>query len=280
MLCEGKTTPDIGSENFWKIRYEFLNKFYKITKRSFVDRTLKEYRSLCNHKSEDEIILWFEYDLFCQINMIAVLSWLKKHRKGVQVSLVTSGLQEGGDRYLGLSELTKEQLLNLYETRLELSQDDIEHADYVWQLYCSSNPLQLENVVQQPNTTQFEYLPLALEAHIKRFPTVRNGLNELENRFLRIAADQKPASKNALVGSMLKDQGVYGFGDLQFFKMAKDLKPLFHTFNPVRLSRLGKEVLKGETSFYPIIKDQEMYLGGTLKYDFLYHEDTGRLLKL
>ena len=78
MLCEGKTQVEVGSEDFWKIRFNFLKQSYKITKKQFIDLTVKEYRNLCNQKSQDEIVLWFESDLFCQINMIAVISWLKR----------------------------------------------------------------------------------------------------------------------------------------------------------------------------------------------------------
>ena len=77
MLCEGKTTVDVGSETFWKNRFDFLKTSYNISKRKFIDFTLKEYRTLCSKKESKEIVLWFDHDLFCQINMIAVISWLK-----------------------------------------------------------------------------------------------------------------------------------------------------------------------------------------------------------
>ena len=39
MLCEGKTINEVGSESFWRQRYEFLNRAYKITKDTFINRT-------------------------------------------------------------------------------------------------------------------------------------------------------------------------------------------------------------------------------------------------
>ena len=82
MLCEGKTSIDVGSETFWKTRFEFLKSSYKVTKKTFIDFTLKEYRNLCQNKNKEEIILWFDHDLHSQINMIAIISWLKRYRKG------------------------------------------------------------------------------------------------------------------------------------------------------------------------------------------------------
>ena len=101
MLCEGKTLSTVGSESFWKTRFDFLHKNYKVSKSWFVEKTLKEYRSLCNHRQQDRIVLWFEYDLFCQINMLAVLSWLKTHIRHAEISLVCSGKVEGSDRFYG-----------------------------------------------------------------------------------------------------------------------------------------------------------------------------------
>ena len=50
MLCEGKTTTDVGSEIFWKNRFTFLKSSYKVSKQKFIDYTLKEYRNLCKKK--------------------------------------------------------------------------------------------------------------------------------------------------------------------------------------------------------------------------------------
>ncbi len=279
MLCEGKTETNVGSEAFWKTRFDFLHKNYNVSKSWFVEKTLKEYRSLCNHKKEDEIILWFEYDLFCQVNMLAVISWLKTHRRHVQISLVCSGKEDDTNQLYALNELSDEQLKQHYKNRVELSQDDIEFADYVWQLYCSDNPIRLEHLTDF-DQYQFAYLGEALKTHLKRFPTIKNGLNEIENRVLHVASEEKPASKKALLSTLLSNQGWYGFGDTQYERILKNLRPLFHTFNPVRLSKKGKEILENQDNFYAEIRDSEAYLGGALKYNYLYNTEAGRILKL
>ncbi len=279
MLCEGRTITDVGSENFWKVRFDFFNKVYKVTKRNFINQTLKEYRSLCNYKSHDEIVLWFEYDLFCQINMIAVISWLKKYKSQTPISLVCSGKINNSKKLYGLNELSDKKIQDLYNKRTELTQDDIEFADYTWHLYCEDNPIRMQNF-NNFNSSQFEYLPDAINAHFKRFPSVANGLNELENIVLSLAAEHKPKTQEELVGLALKNQGIYGFGDLQFFQLIKELKPLFSSLKSVKLKKVAHEVLDKSTNFYPFIRNNEIYLGGAAKYNYLYNEETNRLLKL
>lgn len=278
MLCEGQTLTSVGSESFWKTRFEFLNKNYKISKSSFINKTLKEYRSLCNHKQQDQIVLWFDHDLFCQINMIAVLSWLKTHRKYAQVSLVCSEDDDTG-RLVSLCDLNDEKLLEHFKNKMELTQDDIEYADYVWQLYCSDNPIRLENLSDY-SEFQFNHLSGAIQAHLHRYPTIKNGLNEMENRILQLAVDQKPSDRKSFLSSILQDQEFLGFGDIQYERAIGRLKPLFSSFKPVRLTKKGKEILENKTSYYSCLQDNDVYLGGALKYNFLYNTESNRILKL
>jgi len=279
MLCEGKTLTNVGSESFWKTRFEFLNKNYKVSKSWFIEKTLKEYRSLCNHKQQDQIVLWFEYDLFCQVNMLAVISWLKANRKYAEISLVCSGKEDDSDKLYALNDLSDGQLLKLYQNKVVLSQDDIEYADYVWQLYCSDNPMRLENLSDFKNY-KFDYLSEAIAAHLRRFPSLKNGLNDMENNILQLSFNQKLNSKKELLGTILKNQGFLGFGDSQYERAISRLKPLFNSFNPVKLTKNGRGILEGQTSYYSCIQDNDVYLGGALKYNFLYNNNTERILKL
>lgn len=279
MLCEGKTLSTVGSESFWKTRFEFLNKNYRVTKSWFVEKTLKEYRSLCNHKQQDKIVLWFEYDLFCQVNMLAVISWLKTHRRHAEIYLACSGKEDESDKMYALNDLSDEQLMKLYDSKILLTQDDIEYADYVWQLYCSDNPMRLENLMDF-DQYQFQYLSEAVKAHLKRFPTIKNGLNAIENNVLQMSSIEKSATKKELLGKILMSQGVYGYGDSQYDRLLTNLKPLFTSFSPVKLSKKGIKVLQDNENFYSKLSDNRTYLGGALKYNFLYNTELGRIHKL
>lgn len=279
MLCEGKTTIDVGSERFWKNRFLYLKSSYKVTKQKFINYTLKEYRNLCNKKQLDEIVLWFENDLFCQINMIAVISWLKRYRKGYTISIIQPKLR-GSTVYKGFSELTENQISQALKKRINLTLDDIEYADYIWQLYCSDSPLRLEVVYKFNPMSPFQNLTTAVEDHLKRFPSIHNGLNAVENEILSVAHTNMLKNKDQLVGTLLKSQPNYGYGDLQYLQKLEQLKSLFTSFNPVKLSRKGKQVLESKLNFYRQLRNEESYLGGAKKYSFLYNSDTEKLLQI
>lgn len=280
MLCEGQTTTEVGSESFWRTRFEFLKSSYKVTKKTFIDYTLKEYRSLCNQKNQDEIVLWFEHDLFCQVNMLAVISWLKRFRKGRKISLIQSGFIGVSKKLRSLSELTNNQINKLYDNRIELSIDDIEYADYIWQLYCSDSPIRLETVHKFNPMSPFVYIEKAVRAHLLRFPSVENGLNKIENTILNTVKEQELKNKEELVSILLKNQKKYGFGDIQYLNKINELKKLFTSFNPVKLSKTGQEVLSNQINYYGKIRSDFSYLGGAKKYSYLYVSTNDKLLKI
>lgn len=279
MLCEGKTTTDVGSEDFWKTRFDFFSNVYQVTKKTFIDFTLKEYRNLCK-QNQDEIILWFDYDLFCQVNMLAVVSWLKKYRKGSKITIVQAGASDNYDKLVGFGHLSKEELINLYQNRTQLSQDDIEYADYIWQLYCSDSPLRLETVHKFNPSSPFIYLSDAINAHLKRFPSVENGLNKIENNILQTSYQADLKSENELVRKLLTEQEVYGFGDIQYKNKINELKNLFSSLNPVKLSEDGIQLLNNQINYYRELRSDFSYLGGAKKYSYLYMNANDKLLKL
>ena len=284
MLCEGKTSIDVGSESFWKTRFEFLKSSYKVTKKTFIDFTLKEYRTLCQEKSQKEIVLWFDSNLFCQINMIAIISWIKRFRKGEKVTMVYSHMiDDGSTQNLAyFNDLTQDQIRRHYKNRMTLSQDDIEYADYVWQLYCSNNPLRLETVHKSNPSSPFINLTDALSLHLKRFPSTENGLNVVENFIIQTAEETKPISKHKLTERLLENQRDFslGYGDAQYTQKIDLLKSFFTSLHPVKLSRKGKKVLDNQLNFYRELRNEYSYLGGVKKYSYLYNNSNDKLMKI
>src|SRR5690606_41816782 len=127
---------------------------------------------------------------------------------------------------------------------------------------------------------QFDYLSEALKTHLRRFPTIKSGLNEQENHVLEVARDQKPGSRAELLCKLMADQGYYGFSDTQYDRIITSLKPLFNSFNPIKLTKNGVSVLNNKSNYYSQIRDNQLYLGGSLKYNFLFNTETKRILKL
>ena len=69
---------------------------------------LRQWRAAIErHESYDELILWFEHDLFDQLNLIQLLTWIRERLPAAKpVSLVCIGSFPGHPRFKGLGELS------------------------------------------------------------------------------------------------------------------------------------------------------------------------------
>lgn len=275
VLCEGKTIPTIGSPEFWKERIQFFESFFEVENTQFKDFTIKEFDKLKNFQSYDEVVLWFEHDLFCQINMIAMISWLAQQNKGkTTISLVCLGEFEHYEELVALGEIDSKYYPQLFDQRKTLEKKDFAEALTAWKCYCSDQPSQLLNL---KINGAFPYLQPALKAHLKRFPSVKNGLNFIENNILHLAKSGVD-NPHRLVGKLLKEYPQYGFGDLQYYGYIKRMLPLFESIQPLVLNDLGKAVVEGDKDFQQLVGETE-YLGGANIQQFRWDENQSALLE-
>ena len=77
---------------------------------------------IARHESYDELILWFERDLFDQLNLIQLLPWIRQRLPPTKpVTLVCRGSFPGRPDFKGLGELAPDELASLLETRQRVS---------------------------------------------------------------------------------------------------------------------------------------------------------------
>jgi len=278
LLCEGPCDKDVGSSKFIKQREKFLKEAYGISAENYKERFVSQLKKLKASKDYDHVVLWFEFDLFCHINMLAAISFYLEHKPQVPFYLVCSKRQKGEDEFLPLSRLSQKHLLNHLKHKIELKKEDLEIASLVWELYCSNDPMKLKKQIKK--TSNFEYLSSCIRAHIERFPNSRTGINSLEKNVLKLVENHHITSKNQLLGYALQYQGYYGYSDSQMERVLNKLS-IFYTIEneSLILTQNGLEVLEKKKNFYRELMNSEYY-GGAKIYDFLYDSDSHKVLKL
>ena len=275
MLCEGPANRLINSDAFIKVRKDFLNKFYSIEVDEYEYKN--ELHKLDTIDKYTEIVLWFEYDLFCHLNMVAVISLLNEKKINIPVTLVCSGRIADEDNLKGLSELTPAQLDQHYNSRIKLTEADKDIAVNIWQIYCGKDHNLLKKYITKKSS--FEYLGCCLKAHLERFPDSKSGLSTLEHNILSLLNKYEVKSKHHLLGYALNYQGYYGFGDIQLMRLIDNLS-IFYTEkdNIIKLNRKGHEVLLGHKNFASEINDN-MIFGNVNRLNFQFNKQENKLIK-
>jgi hypothetical protein len=99
---------------------------------------------LDRHAEFEEVVFWFEHDLFDQLILIRHLHWLSTIDRGAtRFSLICIGSFPGITNFTGLGELTPEQLATLPPLRTLITDAQIALGRDAWNLFRSPDPLPL-----------------------------------------------------------------------------------------------------------------------------------------
>jgi len=215
VLSQGPLLEDISSAAFWEKRSEWICKSFNETPDNYRKKVIKPLEKLSN--IYDEITLWFEFDLHCQINMLGVMAMMLKHTdlSIPKTYLVCPNECAGVEDFRGMGQLNGKQLAVLYDDRFRLNDWDFTLASQAWKLYVSRNDVALEKWI---NETTFwgglHLLKPALQAHLKRIRVNEAGLNHIEQALLAIY-NKGIRTKPAIYEAFWKIEKIYGMGDLE-----------------------------------------------------------------
>ena len=229
MLCEGDLIKDVGSDAFWLQRYHFFENELKVNQLEYYDKIIKELIQIEDLSSYKEVVLWFEYDLFCQVNLLALCTYLLKYyRKDIFYHLVCVGKEKCDESWKTLANYSPEEYLNLYESKVKLSRNDLIFAKECWDVYVENNENTLRNFDFKRNR-KFKYLHITMKQHLQRFKN-KEGFNEIDRKILALIDSNELNEMNIVKELLLWQQKetVYGFGDLQYFMQLNKLKDFYY----------------------------------------------------
>jgi hypothetical protein len=231
----------------------------------------------------EEVVLWFEHDLYDQLQLLQVLDWLRQQPHRVPISLIVIGTYPGIDRFIGLGQLTPAQFVGLLDTRIPATRDHFEAARHAWDAFCQPTPVALAGLPALEVLSLF-YLRDAVLRLLEELPSTGNGLSLTERSALAIVAQgiERPGEIFAELQSL--EQRPF-LGDWSFWRtlavLTRGAEPLLaveggNAFRHpprqldgpafdsqrLRLTRAGNEVLENRRD---AVKLQwiDRWLGGT-----------------
>lgn len=251
-LFDGPTPRGLAGEEWLQVRADFIAREYDLTKAQCLTDLRTQQLRLESAPEEDEIILWFEHDLFCQLILLYLLDWLAVHAtSSTVISLVCIGEYPGIDSFHGLGQLSPEQMAALMADRIPVDADMLALGRSGWKAYCASIPMALESFLAETDTRMLPYLAPALKAHLRRYPSVRNGLGSIENAVLTTLLKTADSDFWTLFKQVQQAEPLLGFGDLQLCSVIKRMMaatPALLTVQMPASSESGNLLLKARYS--------------------------------
>jgi len=206
-MVDGPVT-DASLAELFALRSKFISEEYGIgTKEDYIKSIRFEIEKIKVIDEYAAVNLWFEDDLFCQVNFWFIASVLLDFGIKSKVYLVRPKVQ---NKY-GFGGLAKEELIQRYQERIEIK--NLEQFANLWKFYCRGK---LEEMLELAKrlSDKFPFVDMVVKAHIER------GLHSEEGgrptRVLRELIEKHGENNFAEVfKSFSESEHIYGFGDIQ-----------------------------------------------------------------
>jgi hypothetical protein len=268
MLSEGPAPGALEGQEHWALRARVLAQVYGIPDREYLHSVQERWSVLDAMPDHDEVVLWFDDDLFCQVNLSFLLAgiapmWLEIGR----VSLVAARSHpRSGDAKAA------------FAARQLLGSREVAAGTAFWEAYGSADPQGLGSLLAT-GLRSWPWLGRGLAGHLDRFPSPRDGLSAPERAAL-VALARGPKPFLDLFPIVSADPAVarMGLGDLQLAALLTDLArepaPLLRIQGErgalvagawkawtLRLTPECDRVLRGEVDAVPL-RGIDRWLGG------------------
>lgn len=212
----------VSEDDLWQTRAKWINENFGEPEENYFANFVEPLNQLKSWQNYQEINLWFEFDLVCQINLCCVLSLLSDN--GVSpnlIKLICSDKIDGVANFRGLGELNPIQLSNLYADRLTITPSDLLLAKRSWSLYVENDAAKIQSLCEQ-DFRNLTLLKKALQIHLKRLKKDKSGLNFIEQKLVELAKISQ--TKAAIYQKFWATEPELGMGDAQVYIILKKLQ--------------------------------------------------------
>lgn len=180
------------------------------------DAALERYRE------HEELVLWFEHDLFDQLLIARHLHWLGTHgHLRTRLSMVCIDRFAGIEPFHGLGQLHASQLASLFPARQPITRETLAAGADVWRAFTSDDPRALCAIVQY-GVDALPFMAGALRRHLEEFPGADDGLSRTERTILGELATA-PRSPAALFRAVADREERVFMADTVFLRILRDL---------------------------------------------------------
>jgi len=194
-------------EELFASRAKFLSQSYGGTEQGYYEKVVSEFQKIKNINYDSDINLWFEDDLFCQVNFWFVSHLITNNISTTNVYLI----RPKSHNQFGFGGLSYSELNFIYKNRSILI--ELEKITSLWESYQNDNMEKLMNTAMELEPV-YPFILNAVKAHIERKPNGGTPGRPIQS-LLSIMKELETEEFKPVFKEFSKRESIYGFGDLQ-----------------------------------------------------------------
>jgi len=208
-LIDGDLSGD-NLDDFWRSRALSVGS----TEAEYHRQVVKEFEKIMNAPDDAEFNLWFEFDLFCQVNMWFVISIINNLPIRKKAYAVYSCYLDKTSKHFwnGFGAANGTELTFSFTHRIPLNDADLERGQDLWTAYRLGNAEELMRLAGKQSAA-FPYLQEVVKAQADRFP--KDGSPGRPEKVLEDITKNVSADFHEVFREFWKRESIYGFGDVQ-----------------------------------------------------------------
>ncbi len=204
-------------DEFFQTRARFISQTYEgYEEDGYFKETLPEFQKMQNIEMDSDVFLWFEDDLFCQVNFWFVINLLHKSARHNSIYLVRPSVHT----QYGFSAFKPSELITLFESKLQLNR--IDELAQLWEFYQKDDFEGLFQMAQELHEV-YPFLIPAVKAHLERRPSEGNPGRPMTS-LAEIMKELQTKEFGPVFREFCKRESIYGFGDLQVKRLFDQAK--------------------------------------------------------
>jgi hypothetical protein len=271
-IYEGPAPGDLGPKAWRDTRARFMAEAGYATLEE-----ARQYLKACDDAlsafgQHEEVVVWLDYRLSDQFILIKVLDWFSRQNlAAVKLSLICVGRYPGRDHFVGLGELTADQLASLADTRLRVTDAQFALAQAAWKAFTSPDPTAIERFIET-DTSALLFIAAALRRHLEQFPSVDSGLSRTERQALSVLRERGSVSGGRLFEAVQGMEDQIFMGNYSFYRLMADLSAVRHPLlqisetqqlglGEVTITEAGQNVIEGRADHIGL-NGVDRWLGG------------------
>jgi len=209
VLHEGPVPPDLDLDELSAVRASYLATGglgeLDNLRREFSDRD----NSVRRFADYDEVVLWFEWDLYDQLQLIQLLDFFAGFSSDELAETGTSLSLVAPRGYLG--NIPPEDFPVLMDGREAINAEMLSLGRAAWAAFRGPDPRPFHQV-QKGDTSALPFLGDAILRQLEEFPSVENGLSRSERQILEAVA-QNPQNFSEIFRSAANREARVFCGD-------------------------------------------------------------------
>ena len=215
-LVDGSVKGNSLDELF-ATRARFISQAYgDYTQEQYYTDTVTEFQKILGIVDDAEINLWFEDDLFCQVNFWFVCNLMYQTNQQNPVYLIRP---EKHTQY-GFAGLNPEELETALANRIELK--ELDTIAGLWLLYQNKDNEQLRKAAVSLKP-KYPFIIPAVMANIDRVPREGNPGRPIQ-AIVQIMNELRTEDFGTIFKEFCARESIYGFGDLQVKRLVDEIQ--------------------------------------------------------